>query len=383
MPVQLHRTRLSPAELSRDLAIPDLSDPADGPHAIQRLTGLAVSALATAWNESHACRVRWCRGPKVVPVTDNYDSLGYEQASVTRAVRYTRYVSDTHMLRSHATALVPPALRELAADPVDDVLLVCPGIVYRRDAIDWQHTGTPHQLDLWRISSRPLGTGDLDQMIALLLAALVPDRPPRTDPRRHPYTKAGRQLDVWTGSDWIEIGECGLADSGVLSRAGLAGCTGLALGLGLDRLLMLRKGIPDIRLLRSADPRVASQMQDLATYRPVSGQPPVRRDLSVAVASGEDDETLGDRIREALGRDADAVEDVRVLSSAGQADLPPAAIARLGLRPGQRNLLIRVVLRRLDRSLTDEEANILRDRIYTAIHEGSGSQLAVMRSAPA
>ena len=96
--------------------------------------------------------MRWCRGPKVVPVTDNYDSLGYEQANVTRAVRYTRYVSDTHMLRSHATALVPAALRELAADPVDDVLLVCPGIVYRRDAIDWQHTGTPHQLDLWRIS---------------------------------------------------------------------------------------------------------------------------------------------------------------------------------------------------------------------------------------
>ena len=112
MPVQLHRTRLSPAELSRDLAIPDLSDPADGPHAIQQLPDLAVSALAAAWNEPHACQVRWCRGPRVVPVTDNYDSLGYDQADVTRAVRYTRYVDDTHMLRSHATAMVPPALRE-------------------------------------------------------------------------------------------------------------------------------------------------------------------------------------------------------------------------------------------------------------------------------
>ena len=236
---------------------------------------------------------------------------------------------------------------------------------------------------MWRISSRPLGTGNLEQMIGLLLAALVPGLPVRTARRRHPYTEAGRQLDVWTGSDWVEIGECGLAHSGVLGRAGLAGCTGLALGLGLDRLLMLRKGIPDIRLLRSADPRVASQMQDLAPYRLISSHPPVRRDLSVAVGSGEDDETLGDRVREALGPDADAAEDVRVLSSAGPADLPPAAIARLGLQPGQRNLLIRVVLRRLDRSLTDEEANVLRDRIYTAIHEGSGSQLAVMRAAPA
>jgi phenylalanyl-tRNA synthetase alpha chain len=102
----------------------------------------------------------------------------------------------------------------------------------------------------------------------------------------------------------------------------------------------------------------------------------VRRDLSVAVAGKHDDETIGDRVREALGPDADAVEDVRVLSSTKAADLPEPAMARLGLRPGQRNLLVRVVLRRLDRTLTDQEANRLRDRIYLAIHEGSGRELA-------
>ena len=55
---------------------------------------------------------------------------------------------------------------------------------------------------------------------------------------------------------------------------------GLAMGLGLDRALMLRKGIGDIRLLRSADPRVADQLLDLEPYRPVSSMPPARRDLS-------------------------------------------------------------------------------------------------------
>ena len=178
------------------------------------------------------------------------------------------------------------------------------------------------------------------------------------------------------GRDWVEVAECGLAHPSVLARAGLAGYSGLALGLGLDRLLMLVKGIPDIRLLRSTDPRVTCQLQDLSPYRPVSTQPAVRRDLSVAVAGTQDDETIGDRVREALGPDADAVEDVRLLSSAEAGDLPSAAIARLGLRPGQRNLLIRVVLRPLDRTLTDQQANVLRDRIYLAIHEGTRRELA-------
>jgi len=378
---QLSTTRvpLSPAQLSRDLAIPDLSDPADGPHAIQLIADLAVSALAAAWNRGGAsCAVRWCRGPRMVPIADNYDRLGYDPADVTRAVRYTRYVDDQRMLRSHSTAIVPPALRRLAAErpPAADVLLACPGISYRRDAIDWQHTGTPQQLDLWRISSRDLTAVDLDGMISALLAALLPDLPSRQVPRVHPYTTDGRQVDVLHEGVWVEVAECGLAHPGVLTGAGLRGYTGLALGMGLDRMLMLRKQIPDIRLLRSTDPRIASQMCDLTPYRPVSRQPAVRRDLSVAVDTAEDDETLGDQVREALGPDADAVEDVTILSTTSCADLPPAALARLGARPDQRNLLVRVVLRRLDRALTDAEANDLRDRIYTRLHRGTAWQWA-------
>jgi phenylalanyl-tRNA synthetase alpha chain len=139
---------------------------------------------------------------------------------------------------------------------------------------------------------------------------------------------------------------------------------------------MLRKQIPDIRLLRSADPRVADQMRDLAPYQPVSAMPAVRRDLSVAVGPEEDDETLGDRVRDALGPDADCVEDVAILSSTACADLPSAAAERLGARPGQRNLLVRIVLRHLERTLTDDEANALRDRVYAAIHQGARHQWA-------
>ncbi|HEY1914838.1 MAG TPA: hypothetical protein VGH27_04610 [Streptosporangiaceae bacterium] len=99
------------------------------------------------------------------------------------------------MLRSHSTAIVPSALRQLAGRPARDVLLVCPGMAYRRDAIDWQHTGTPHQLDLWRITCREMGAADLDEMISLVLGALTPELTRRDQARDHPYTRAP---DRWT-----------------------------------------------------------------------------------------------------------------------------------------------------------------------------------------
>ena len=358
---------LDAGRLRRDLGIRDLSDPAEGPHAIQLMVGRAVAGLARAWG----CEARWCRGPRIVPVADNYDRLGYPAGAITRDARYTRYVDARHMLRSHASAMVSPALRRLAGEPGEDVLLVCPGMVYRRDAIDWQHTGTPHQLDLWRITRRAVSGADLDQMIEVLLGALTPGLPYRQEPRAHPYTLRGRQVDVRLGGRWVEVWECGLAHPRVLAGAGLTGRSGLALGMGLDRLLMLVKDVPDIRLLRSSDPRVARQMLDLARYRPVSAMPAITRDLSVAVSADEDAETLGDRVRDALGPDARCVEEVRILTTTDCRRLPESAIDRLGASRGQQNLLVRVVLRDLDTTLTSEAANALRDRIYRAIHQGT------------
>ena len=142
------------------------------------------------------------------------------------------------------------------------------------------------------------------------------------------------------------------------------------MGLGLDRILMIRKGVSDIRLLRSDDPRIAGQMLDLEPYRPVSMMPPIARDISVAVDAGLDEETLGDVVRDALGADADVLESVSVLSCTPVDALPEVARKRLGIRPGQVNLLVRMVLRALDRTMTDRDANLLRDRIYRAVHAG-------------
>lgn len=361
---------LTPEQLARDLALRDLTDPDAGSHAVQVLVDIAADALASAWE----CAQRRSPGERIVAIADNYDNLAFTPDAASRDVRYTRYVDEHRMLRSHASAMIPPALRSLATDPVDDVLLVCPGIVFRRDAIDRLHTGTPHQLDLWRISQRPLGNRDMDEMTIVLTDALVPGMSFRTEPRVHPYTLDGRQVDVDAAGEWVEVWECGLAHPDVLSRAELTGWHGLALGLGLDRFLMLRKDVPDIRLLRSTDPRIAGQMLDLEPYRTVSVMPAIVRDLSVAVDAEDDVEELGDRVRDALGDDADAVEEVTVRSDTPYESLPQSAVERMGMSPGQKNVLVRLVLRHLERTLTDADANQIRDRVYAALHRGAAHE---------
>jgi phenylalanyl-tRNA synthetase alpha chain len=193
----------------------------------------------------------------------------------------------------------------------------------------------------------------------------------------HPYPTSGRQVDVWTGTGWLELLECGLAAPQVLAAAGLDPdrWTGLALGMGLDRALILRKHIPDIRLLRDAEPRVAQQMLDLTRWRPVSTRPLIRRDLSLVVGADLDPETLGDKVRGVLGARADDLEAVELRALTAYPDLPDGARRRLGLRPDQANALVRIVLRPLGRTLTDAEANALRDVIYLALHQGPVAEL--------
>jgi phenylalanyl-tRNA synthetase alpha chain len=365
---------LTEAALARALALRDLTDPARGRHAMQELLRAVTAALAGRWR----CPVLVERRSPVVPVADNYDRLHYPPGGAARDARYTRYVTQDTLLRTQTSALVPPLLRRLAADPPRDLLLVCPGLVYRRDVIDRLHTGEPHQVDLWRIRlGPPLGPADLEEMIAEVAAAAAPGRTVRTGPAVHPYTVGGREIEVADGERWIEIGECGLALPALLAEAGLPpDASGLAMGLGLDRLLMLRKGMDDIRLLRATDPRIAGQLRDLAPYRPVSRQPPIRRDLSVAVPAATTPEELGDRVREALGPRAADVEAVEVSGEASAESLGEAARARLGLRPGQKNVLLRVVLRSPERTLTAGEANTLRDAVYAAVHQGAAHQWA-------
>jgi phenylalanyl-tRNA synthetase alpha chain len=351
----------------RLLALRDLTDAALGPHAMQLLIRHALDALRAVWN----CPVVVHRAPPLVSSTDNYDDLGYPPDGAARDARYTRHLTSELLLRTQTSAMIPRALSMIAPARYEDVLIACPGLTYRRDAIDRLHVGEPHQLDLWRIAQRPLTRDDLVAMIETVAAAMLPDVPLRLEPAVHPYTLDGLEVHGNVHGRWIEILECGRAHPDVLAATGLAQCSGLAMGIGLDRMLMLRKGIEDIRALRSTDPRIQAQMLDLEPYRPVSSQPPVYRDLSVAVAAEATAEELGDQVRSSLAAASGSIESVEVLAETSYLDLSLAARRRLGISPRQKNVLLRLCLRDLDRTLTSAQANELRDAVYGALHQGS------------
>jgi phenylalanyl-tRNA synthetase alpha chain len=362
--------------LRRALAVRDLTNPALGPHAMQLLVDTVVAALASTWS----CRVTLHRASPIVSVDDNYDALGFPEDGASRDARYTRWVSDRSLLRTQTSALLPPLLRSRAPDGVDDdELIACPGLVWRRDRIDRLHVGEPHQLDLWRLSRARMSAIELHAMIDVVVKALLPGRRWRANHASHPYTVDGREIEVEVaGATWIEIGECGVANPAVLARAGIDvdRVSGLAMGLGLDRMLMVKKSLDDIRLLRALDPRIAKQMLDLEPYRAVSSLPPMKRDLSIVVDASRTAEEIGDRARDELGDDAAVIEDLAVVSETDARDLPPAARARLRIDDAQKNVLLRLTLRPLDRTLTDDEGNALRDRVYAAVHEGRVAEWA-------
>lgn len=368
---------LTPDQLHRALSLRDLTDPAQGEHAIQTLLTTVVHALHSTWQNT----VRYVRTPPIVAVTENYDRLGYEPDDVTRARRYTRYVSPTVMLRSHTSAHIPTALEDYAGRSGVDELIVVPGLVHRRDVVDRSHVGEPHQVDLWRIRETPeTSDEELLTMIACLIEAVLPDAEWKITEADHPYTVGGRQIDVLLGGEWVELAECGRIHPEVLHGSGLdpRRWSGLALGMGLERALMLRKGIPDIRYLRARDPRIAAQMLTLNPWKHVSAQPPTRRDISVVVddEEDEDEETLGDHVRAAVSEDVEVIESVDVLERTAYDDLPAAARERLAIRPGQSNMLVRIILRPIDRTLTSQEANAIRNTIYRAVHQGPVMELS-------
>lgn len=368
-------TTLNIRALRQALNLRDLTDPDDGRHAMQILIEEILSALRKEWG----CEIKIHRESPIISVEDNYNKLRYPLDGAARDARYSRYVTAGTLLRTMASAMVPGAMRSIAQNLPDDVLLACPGIVYRRDCIDRLHTGEPHQLDLWRVHrSKLMNANELRRMIQVIAETALPAMEWRTEPRVHPYTLDGLQIDVNHDGEWIEIGECGIAHPEIIAEniPNGRGLSGLALGLGMDRLLMIRKNIKDIRLLRSNDPRVAVQMGDLTPYREVSCMPPVIRDISVVLDENASLEDIGDRVREALLTESGVVENVEILSQTSYDALPSSAINRLGISPKQKNVLLRVVLRAFERTMTSEECNAYRDAIYASLHAGSAWQWA-------
>ncbi len=330
-----------------------MTNPDNGIHVINLIVYQIASALAQA---GYPAPTIW-RSHPITTVANNFDKLYIPPTSLSRSPKYTRYLSDGRLLRTHTSALMPELLPKLNGKQ----LILHPGICYRRDVVDKRHVGEPHQMDVWLISDeRQLGREDLQQLIQAILNAVVPGAEYRLNETDHPYTQHGLEIEVFSNGNWIEVGEGGEAHPELLPP----GHTGLATGWGLDRLAMIVKGIDDIRLLRSDHKAIAAQMTTLEPYHPVSNQPSISRDVSIVTDSDTELEDLCQLIVEVLGEEAHLLESVEIKSETPYNQLPESAIQRLGIQPGQKNLLIRLTLRSLYSSITNQHANVLRDLIY-------------------
>jgi phenylalanyl-tRNA synthetase alpha chain len=357
-------------KLQEYLEIKDLTNPLQGKHAMQELMKKIVNAIEV----SMECNIQVHRKSPIVRLEDNYDLLNYPIDGAARDSRYTKYITENLILRTQTSSMIPSIMKDLSIlNNTKDTLMVCPGIVYRRDVIDKLHVASPHQLDLWLVSKDVKTKENLLKMIDIILNSVIPKVEYKLTDAVHPYTTQGVQIDVKHQGQWIEVGECGLASQDVLALSGKP-LNGLAMGLGLDRLLMIVKNLNDIRLIRDEDPRVQCQMLDLKKYKTVSKMPSSSKDISVAVDKDIQEEEIGALIYETYPQYIDSIEEIRVLSETPYEKLPQSALDRMGLDSSQKNLLIRIVIRSLSKTLTMEEAKEIRNGIYKTLHQGSCSE---------
>jgi len=314
-------------------------------------------------------------GPKVVHARENYALLGYAPDEITLGSAHTRWVDQERLLRTQTTSQIPSALLAAAnvRRPGEVKVLAAPGITFRRDTRDRWHCAEPHQMDIWVLGDPQLSNRtDLLRLVRDILEAATPELGWVYSDSPHHYTEGCIEVNLVAEEKAVEVLECGCIARSLLSRLGIDPDRhgGLALGMGLDRLTMLRKGIPDIRLLRDEHPRVLAQMHDLSPWRPVSRLPSTSRDISLAVSPGQSEEALTEKMLLAAGEHSAWIEEMQVKGRWAFGDLPEQAIQRLGLLPGQENVLLRIVLRDASRSITTDEANQLYARIQRMLHEG-------------
>ena len=139
---------ISTEALDTYLAIPDLTQSSQA-HAIKMVYEKIVGYMRSTHPQSD---VRVYRKDPIVTAEDNYDNLLIAADNISRSSTYTHYVDKTHMLRTHTSAHLPGILRELAGQgDWEDVVMLLPGLAYRRDVSDKKHVGEVHMLEMWRV----------------------------------------------------------------------------------------------------------------------------------------------------------------------------------------------------------------------------------------
>ena len=208
-------------------------------------------------------------GPEVELDYYNFEALNIPKDHPSRDTQDTFYISDNVLLRTQTS---PMQIRTMEKKK-PPIRIIAPGRVYRSDAVDATHSPLFHQVE-GLVVDKGITMADLKGTLEVFVKRLYGDSTVvRSRPHHFPFTEPSAELDVQCfhchgegcslckGEGWIEILGCGMVHPQVLLNCGIdpEEYSGFAFGLGLERMVMMRYGIDDLRLFYDNDVRFLKQ----------------------------------------------------------------------------------------------------------------------------
>lgn len=204
-------------------------------------------------------------GPELEAEWYNFDALNIPPDHPARSMQDTFFVApeDSHLvLRTHTSPVQARTL--LTKQP--PIYVVVPGRVFRTDELDATHTPVFHQVEGLAIDEGLTMAHLKGTLLHFAQAMFGADAKVRWRPSYFPFTEPSAEFDLWYpqakgGPRWIEWGGCGMVNPAVLRACGIDDTryTGFAFGMGLERTLMFRHGITDMRDIVEGDIRFSLQ----------------------------------------------------------------------------------------------------------------------------
>lgn len=210
-------------------------------------------------------------GPEVEYDYYNFEALNLPPNHPARDTQDTFYITDNILLRTQ-TSSVQVHVMENKKPPIR---IISPGKVYRSDAIDATHSAVFHQIE-GLVVDKGITMGDLTGTLEMLMKRLYGDDCKiRLRPHHFPFTEPSAEVDVMCfackgegckvckGEGYIELLGAGMVHPKVLENCGIDSSvySGFAFGLGLERVVMRRYAINDMRLLFENDLRFLEQFR--------------------------------------------------------------------------------------------------------------------------
>lgn len=195
-------------------------------------------------------------GPEAEAELLNFDALNIPTNHPARSMQDTFYIESPDSGIVLRTQTSPVQIRSLLNRELP-VYVISPGKVFRSDELDQTHTPVFHQVE-GLVVDKGIGMADLKGTIDHFAKEMFGQNvETRLRPSYFPFTEPSAEMDVYFQDRWVEWGGCGVVNPKVLAAAGIdpAIYSGFAFGMGIERTLMFRNGVSDMRDMVEGDVR--------------------------------------------------------------------------------------------------------------------------------